>query len=140
METPEAMTGQDDDTAEALAALGYDDRWLAYGFVDDYFLKEQLARFRTGDDPYSEHYRYAAFLRQLKGRRDFDELSLTRYMELASLDHDRAMAASALIQLARLPGLTGEQRRRLRAHPTLANPSVQRALDRIDIELRGGQV
>jgi hypothetical protein len=42
-----------------LIALGYDTRWLAYGFVDGPFLQQQALRFISGADPHTEHYRWA---------------------------------------------------------------------------------
>lgn len=114
----------------ALAALGYDSKWWRYGFVDGRFLQAQLARLRAGDDPHGEHYRYAAFLRILEARAALDDVTLARFVELATLDRDQLLAQAALIRLAGWPGLTEGQRAWLRGHPALAAPVVRRAFDR----------
>jgi hypothetical protein len=120
---------QSGETPASLARLGYDSKWWEYGFLDEQRLRSQIARLDAGDDPNTEHYRYAAFLQILETRTAFDDLTLARFVELAVLDRDRVMATSVLIQLARWPGLTEEQRGWLREQPALAAPIVQRAFD-----------
>jgi Arc/MetJ family transcription regulator len=127
----------------ALIVLGYDAKWLEYRFIDEQFLQQQLARFRTSGDHCGEHYRYAAFLKVLADRPMLDDLALAHYVELAALDQDRVMAKSALIRLVKWSGLTESQRAWLRGHPALAAPVVQRAFDRLPssgTSSRGGRL
>jgi hypothetical protein len=124
------MAGREGARAAALAELGYDPKWWQYGFVDEPFLVSQLARYRSGEDPHGEHHRYAAFMRILTARAVVDDVTLSRYIELAELDRDRTMAEAALIRLIAWPGLTDEQRAGLRGQPAFAAPAVQRALSR----------
>ena len=109
-EVVQYSTGRDDIVSRALAELGYDIKWLLYSFVDEPFLQGQITQLRTGDDSNAEHYRYAAFLKVLAGQVALDDVSLARYVELTTLDHDQVMAKSALIRLVRWPGLTNSQR------------------------------
>jgi len=82
----------------ALGVLGYDVKWLEYGFIDAEILRQQMAIFDTGEDRSTEHYRYAAFC-QVLDRDEMTDVDLDRYLGLVDNESDSAMAASVLFML-----------------------------------------
>jgi hypothetical protein len=92
--------------------LGYPREWIELGLLERPLLADQLQRFHAGEDPNTEHYRYAAFQRLLRRRQWTDEL-IDQYVRLVELDPDRTMATSALCALFDHPALTNEQLLRL---------------------------
>jgi hypothetical protein len=99
-----------------LELLGYSSKWVEYGSLTPELLLAQVARFHTGDDKSTEHYRYAAF-KLLQRRAAFSEREFDQYVELATLDPDPGMSTAALIDLIHHPGVTEEQLEALYAHP-----------------------
>lgn len=99
-----------------LDLLGYSAKWVEYGFLSPEVLLAQVARFHTGEDQNTEHYRYATF-RQFQRRAAFSDRELEQYVELATEDPDPAMGRAALIDLLHHRGLTDTQFELLLAHP-----------------------
>jgi hypothetical protein len=115
-EIDKAMNELTADPAD-LELLGYSPKWVEYGFLSPELLLAQVARFHTGADQSSEHFRYAAFM-QLQGRDIFSDEVFQRYLELAALDPDPlGMARAALIELLDHPGITDAQWEAVLAHP-----------------------
>ncbi len=120
----------DDISMEAiLTKLHYDTKWLTYGFVDQSFLRNQSERYDSGIDTNTEHYRYIAFCRLLDEQTSVDDLTMDRYIELAEIDDDKAMAFAALVRLIRYPGLTRQQLDRLKCLPPFAQEDLQRTIE-----------
>lgn len=115
----------------ALRALGYHPDWLACGWVDERFLGEQLARFREGDDPNTEHYRYAAFQRVLRSRSALDDRQVAHYVALTRDDPDATMGEAAFIDLLWWRGLTPERFDRLEAQPAFPTRAVRSVIARV---------
>lgn len=49
-----------------LGLLGYDVKWLQYGFLNRDELSKQAADLDQGADSHREHYRYAVFMQNLE--------------------------------------------------------------------------
>lgn len=115
-----------------LSKLHYDPKWLEYGFLDQPFLDEQIAQYETGNDKSAEHYRYAAF-RKLLEASAIDDPTLDRYVELAGLDEDQAMAQAALGLLARYEGLTEHQLSRITVHRAFASAELREIIEQTQL-------
>jgi hypothetical protein len=115
---------------ESLRLLGYDQRWLTYGFLTPDVLTRQCAERDSSGDENAEHYRYATFRSFLGGRSSISESDVSRYIELAKLDPDQTMAQSALAELLACPGLSADQFERLSAHRDFEADSLQRIAHR----------
>ena len=88
-----------------LERLGYDPRWMDYGFLDPATLKAQIAELDSGEDLNTEHYRYRSFLSVLTSRTTLSDREIDCYIELALSDPDINMGAAALRVLAEWPKL-----------------------------------
>jgi hypothetical protein len=99
-----------------LKLLGYSLKWVEYGFLTRDFLLDQAARFHTGEDQNTEHYRYAAF-KEFQKRNAFSDREFEQYIELAALDPDMAMGTAALVDILNHPGMTEAQWEAVMAHP-----------------------
>jgi hypothetical protein len=124
------MPDREDQLNAALAELRFSVKWLEYGLLDEQFLVDLFDRYQHSDDHHTEHYRYAAFRAVLEGRQSMDDLLIDRYIELAEIDEDQAMAASALYGLLVWSGLTQQQYQRLCALPVYTAPVFQKIITR----------
>ena len=95
-----------DSVKTLLDKLGYDQRWLDYGFLDPAILRDQIAELESGDDTSTEHYRYRSFVAVLKSRTTLSEKEIDGYIELALTDPDINMGEAALRDLAEWPNST----------------------------------
>jgi hypothetical protein len=115
---------------DMLRVLGYDERWLAWGFVSLQYLSQQFEAFESSGGQNTEHYRYGAFRHVLAQRASISDDDLERYIELASLDPDQAMAGSALADLVNWRGMTEAQLERLAEHSAFQIDFLQRLVRR----------
>ena len=79
--------------------LGYTDKWLKYGLLDEAALRKQLEEFERGDDQNSEHYRYGTLINWLRAKENISEEEVNYFTELAREDKDKLMAGSAVKEL-----------------------------------------
>ncbi len=112
-----------------LTKLGYDPKWFTYGFLEVPFLREQSEHYDNGIDKNTEHYRYEAFRRLLESLTSIDNHTFDRYIELAELDEDKAMANAALSLLIRHPSLTHQQLEQIKSLPALAEKTIQKIIE-----------
>lgn len=89
--------------------LGYSDKWLEYGFIDERILDHQYAEFRKGNDRNIEHYRYRSFSNWLSKKEKFTDSEIENFIELATEDNDQLMAGSAVKLLFSSPQISGDQ-------------------------------
>lgn len=118
--------------ADMLAVLRYDPKWVEYRFIDQEYLLDQLLRYESGSDENAEHHRYASFCRLLD-RSVIDDVTLERFIELAVLDEDQAMAQSALAELGKHTGLTAQQLNYLKDHPAFASQLLQNVIEQTQL-------
>jgi hypothetical protein len=118
-----------------LELLGYSGKWVEYGFLTPDLLTRQVARFHTGEDRNTEHYRYWAF-RELREKPAVTEVEFERYVELAESDPDSLMGRAALIDLIDHRGVTDEQRETLLSHPRVQELPRLVKRERLLAELR----
>ena len=118
------------DLEQSLLSLGYDQRWLTYGFLSPEDLTRQSAECASTGDQNTEHYRYAAFRSFLAGRLAISESDVSRYIELAKLDPDQTMAHAALADLLAWPGLSADKFEELSTHRDFEADSLQRVAQR----------
>lgn len=119
---------------EALKKLGYSQKWLYYGFIDEQFLLQQLDAYQISGDKNTEHYRYAAFIAFLKANIILSDEEMHRYIELASIDEDHVMGGSALADLIQCAGISQEQFDHLSNHPAFTATWMQKLFRRINLE------
>jgi hypothetical protein len=118
-------------TARALRILHYDTKWLDWKFLDERVLHQQLAEYENGKDQNTEHYRFAAFKELLdKATSPLHDSFIDRYMELASIDKDPQVSHSALLLLAKFPGLTDDQLDRIAKSEPFAEAGLRRVIKR----------
>ena len=115
---------------QSLRLLGYDQRWLTYGFLSPEVLTRQCAERASSGDQNAEHYRYATFRSLLAGRSSISETDVSRYIELAKLDPDQTMAHAALADLLAWRGLSADQFERLSTHRDFEADFLQRIAQR----------
>lgn len=82
-----------------LTDLGYSEKWLEYGILDEEILQLQFLEFQKGEDQNTEHYRYATFLNWLKQKDTFSDLEVEHFIALTLVDADKTMAGTALKEL-----------------------------------------
>ena len=119
-----------EELSRELALFRYNPAWLEYNFIDAAFLHNQVDYWRTGSDPNTEHYRYAAFRHVLASRSKMNEAEIAHYIHLAENDADQAMAQSALIELLLWSELTDAQFDLLAHHPAYQKPEHQKQVRR----------
>ncbi len=76
--------------------LGYTEKWLVYGILNESLLQEQLLEFKKGHDTNTEHYRYGTLLNWITVKNCFTEKEIENFIELALADVDKMMAGSAM--------------------------------------------
>ena len=81
--------------SNALKMLEYDPQWLESGLLDPEFLKRQAEEYRQGEDPNTEHYRYAAFLRWIDARDRYEDAEIRQFLFLVEADPDKHMSLAA---------------------------------------------
>ncbi|ABW27008.1 hypothetical protein [Acaryochloris marina] len=118
------------DTEQSLKLLGYDRRWLVYGFLSLEELACQHETFESSDDQNAEHYRYASFLRILDRHLFLANEELAQYIELAVLDPDQAMAGAALANLLTGHRLSQDQVEHIATHSAFQSDGHQRLVRR----------
>lgn len=112
-----------------LKKLHYHPKWQEYGFLEPAFLEHQLKQYESGVDECLEHYRFDAFCQVLERMPALDNSMIDRYVELAVLDEDGAMAQAALALLIKNPQLTTVQLNRLRAHKAFTTEVLQKIIE-----------
>jgi len=108
-----------------LDKLGYDQRWLDYGFLGPAILRDQIAELESGDDTSTEHYRYRSFVAVLKSRTTLSEKEIDGYIELALTDPDINTGEAALRDLAEWPNLGEDGYNRISSHEVFLRPSMR---------------
>lgn len=94
---------------EKLEKLGYTRSWLYAGVLTREALEEQVQLFDRGEDPNTEHYRYAVCMDYLQSKETFSEFELERFFDLLRGDPDTQMAGSAAMNMFEQIELTDEQ-------------------------------
>ena len=79
------MPKNEDEIAEL---LGFNDAWFEIGVLDKRGLKKLEKRYRSGEDPYTEHYRWIAFTEFLEKNRDMSEEKFRELFQLGQSDAD----------------------------------------------------
>lgn len=79
--------------------LKYTQKWLDYGLIDDETIAEQTLLYEKGEDPYTEHYRFAAFKKYLLHKNTLSDAHLAQCLEVLAEEPDRTMAASVVQML-----------------------------------------
>lgn len=82
-----------------LEDLGYTEKWLEFGLLNEEILIKQFAKIRIDEDFSAEYYRYEAFLNWLNQKSSITDLEISNYIELALEDSDQLMAGSAVQEL-----------------------------------------
>ncbi len=89
--------------------LGYTEKWMNYGLLDEATLARQLKEFEKGENTGTEHYRYAKFLNWLRRKQHLTNEEIRNYIELALTDEEETMGGSAVKVLFEQANLTDEQ-------------------------------
>ena len=92
-----------------LKTLGYSQKWLKFGLLDEEFLKFQYIEFQKSEDTNTEHYRYASFTNWMSSKTTFTDLEVAHFFDLATDDPDAFMAGAAVIALFTSSKITDTQ-------------------------------
>ena len=76
--------------------LGFTKQWFELGMISDHSLAEMEREWESGEDPYSEHYRYRAFSSFMESRPVLPSETLIAIYKLGSEDPDPAMGGSMM--------------------------------------------
>ncbi|MFT5027742.1 MAG: hypothetical protein ACI9VS_000159 [Candidatus Binatia bacterium] len=76
------------ETSEIISLLGYTDRWINLGVINDDTLKQQWEKYCKSDDKNPEHYRFGAFVEFLAKKEHFTD---TDIQKILGLDEDTAL-------------------------------------------------
>lgn len=119
-----------------LAELGYDPRWMEWGFLDPELFRAQLGDFTelrdfgTGDGLDGDHCRHQMFCRVLARTDPFSSEELERFLTLVEIDSDRGMAEGALGTLIRSKRISVAQLNELQNREGFHPPALQRLIVR----------
>lgn len=94
---------------DKLLKLGYSEKWLEYGLLNEVILNQQIDEYDTGEDLNTEHYRYGSFLNWLNKKQSISIEEVENYIELSLADENELMGGSAIKQLFTSIILTQEQ-------------------------------
>ena len=94
---------------DSLKKLGYSKAWIDYGHLEESTLTEQIKKFVAGEDPNTEHYRYASFRKILENAQVVSDKLIEELLVLVDSDPDQSMASSVLYQLISRPDISDEQ-------------------------------
>jgi hypothetical protein len=92
-----------------LRELGYDQRWLEYGFVEQEQVRQQYNAWRAQKVTFAEHIRFQSFQHVLDGRTELMPEFVAQYHTLCAIDPDPYMARAAALTLLKHKGLSPEQ-------------------------------
>jgi hypothetical protein len=122
-----------------LRELGYDRRWVEFGFVEMEHIREQYNRWRVQKQTFAEQMRLQSFRLVLETRAELTSEFVTQYQTLCAVDADPFMARSAMLLLLKHKGLSPAQFeacvRFLREHPDFEpyreRPPINKLIDMI---------
>jgi hypothetical protein len=120
------------ESKKAMDELGYEAKWVDYGFLDEETLRRQWMIYQTGEDRVTEHYRYAAFCQILDGE-GLTTPKLVQLVGLVSREKDEETAESMRRVLIWWPKLADDQRAALRTEPLFATGRLQREFAIFDL-------
>ena len=113
------------ETSDIISLLGYTDRWMNLGVIDDDTLKQQWEKYCKSDDRNPEHYRFGAFVEFLAKKEHFTD---TDIQKILGLDEDTALGDdlrdSRLIAFVESGGLTDSQFQALASERAIRPPPV----------------
>jgi hypothetical protein len=115
-----------------LSELGYDPRWLEWGFLDRDLFRAQLREFAelrdfgTGNGQDGDHCRYQMFRRALARTDPFNPEELERFLTLVEVDTDRGMAECVIGDLLRSKRINISQIEELQNREAVHLPVFQR--------------
>ena len=81
-----------------LSTLGYSEKWLKYGFVDEEHIQAQLIAFKDEPEDKSQ-FRFASFCQWLHPKETIDDQEIKHFIQLALEDEDTYVAGSAMREL-----------------------------------------
>jgi hypothetical protein len=122
------MSEANNQSSTICAALEYDRKWIAYGFLTESDLEKQYEQFLHSQDQNTEHYRYASFSAFLSRHTVLTDEQINNFIELAALDPDQVMATAALGELLRFRQLSVSQFKYLCDHPAFRKPALQKLI------------
>lgn len=96
---------------ECLRKLGYDFKWVAYGFLSIDDARRQYAQWHSGEEraQSTEHLRFDTARCVVQARTHWQDQELSRFIECLAIDSDQAMAFSVLVDLLSAPALQANQ-------------------------------
>ncbi|MBX3084119.1 MAG: hypothetical protein KF716_20965 [Anaerolineae bacterium] len=121
-----------------LHELGYDRRWVEYGFVDMEHIRQQYNTWRAQKQTFAEQLRLVSFRRVLAQVSEVTDEFITQYQTLCAIDPDPFMARSAALLLLKQPMKPAQFEtcvRFLREHPDFEpyreRPPLNKLIDMI---------
>jgi hypothetical protein len=93
--------------------LQYPDEWIALGFVDESFVLAQAAEYERSGDRDIEHYKWAAYRRQLASIDPSDRSAVERFIVAMEADPNPHLFKGAIAELI----ATGVPRQWFLSHP-----------------------
>ncbi len=91
------------DIAAFGAQLGFTPAWYALGVVDQAFLERARARWDTGEDEYTEHYRYRVFGEFVASHRPLSPGLAVALYQLGEADEEPGMGGSMMAAIVWSP-------------------------------------
>jgi hypothetical protein len=83
--------------------LDYTPDWMALGIVSAEDIRRDAEELESGDDPYSEHYRWRAFSRFMAARETFPSQLAHQLYALGASDPEHSMGGSMMAVVLRHP-------------------------------------
>jgi len=120
------------DVNEKLNILGYDKRWLEYGFLTIEELENQFSDYSNAlNNPNSkeanngfqnpEHFRHGLFWKISEDRKSFNNEELRQLIDLVNCDEDQIMAENIYTYLLSKKRINAEQITEFEEFKTVAN-------------------
>lgn len=89
--------------------LGYTQKWIDLGFLDEETLSKQITEFEKGDGKNAEDFRNSTFKNWLKGKKKLTNKEVNNYIELAKDDTDDRLSGAAIKDLFVFSKISDEQ-------------------------------
>lgn len=98
------------DSKKEIELFGYNQYWIELGIVDEYKIKDDLLKFKEGEDSDPDHFRHRRLMDWLKNKNETNQLEIESICELVKNDIDISYANNVITEIYNSEFIKPEQR------------------------------